>query len=145
MRVPAVTLRRFLTKLADYHAQVWNGAELARAFGVTAPTVRHYLDTLTAALVLRQLPPWCENVGKRQVKAPQVYIADSGLLHTLLNVPTRADLESHPKVGASWEGFALGEVLTRLGAQARGVLFLGHARGRCTRPAGGPWQPALGL
>lgn len=123
VRVPAVTLRRFWTMLAHYHAQVWNGAELARAFGVTAPTVRHYLDTLTAALVLRQLPPWFENVGKRQVKAPKVYITDSGLLHTLLNVPTRADLEGHPKVGASWEGFALGEVLTRLGAQPEECFF----------------------
>jgi len=123
VRVPALTLRRFWTMLAHYHAQVWNGAELARAFGVTAPTVRHYLDALTAALVLRQLPPWFENIGKRQVKAPKVYIADSGLLHTLLNVPTRADLEGHPKVGASWEGFALGEVMTRLGAQPEECFF----------------------
>jgi uncharacterized protein len=123
VRVPAITLRRFWTMLAHYHAQVWNGAELARAFGVSAPTVRHYLDTLTAALVLRQLPPWFENLGKRQVKAPKVYIADSGLLHTLLNVPTQADLEGHPKVGASWEGFALGEVMTRLGAQPEECFF----------------------
>lgn len=123
VRVPALTLRRFWTMLAHYHAQVWNGAELARAFGVTAPTVRHYLDTLTAALVLRQLPPWFENLGKRQVRAPTVYLADSGLLHTLLNVQTRADLEGHPKVGASWEGFALGEVITRLGAQPEECFF----------------------
>jgi uncharacterized protein len=123
VRVPAITLRRFWTMLAHYHAQVWNGAELARAFGVSAPTVRHYLDTLTAALVLRQLPPWFENLGKRQVEAPKVYIADSGLLHTLLNVPTQADLEGHPKVGASWEGFALGEVMTRLGAQPEECFF----------------------
>jgi predicted AAA+ superfamily ATPase len=123
VRVPALTLRRFWTMLAHYHAQVWNGAELARAFGVSAPTVRHYLDTLTAALVLRQLPPWFENLGKRQVKAPKVYIVDSGLLHTLLNVQTQADLESHPKVGASWEGFALGEVITRLGAQPEECFF----------------------
>jgi len=123
VRVPALTLRRFWTMLAHYHAQVWNGAELARAFGVSAPTVRHYLDTLTAALVLRQLPPWFENLGKRQVKAPKVYIVDSGLLHTLLNVQTQADLESHPKIGASWEGFALGEVITRLGAQPEEYFF----------------------
>jgi uncharacterized protein len=123
VRVPALTLRRFWTMLAHYHAQVWNGAELARAFGVSAPTVRHYLDTLTAALVLRQLPPWFENLGKRQVKAPKVYIVDSGLLHTLLHVQTQADLESHPKIGASWEGFALGEVITRLGAQPEECFF----------------------
>jgi predicted AAA+ superfamily ATPase len=123
IRVSALTLRCFWTMLAHYHAQVWNGAELALAFGVTAPTVRHYLDTLTAALVLRQLPPWFENINKRQVKAPKVYIADSGLLHTLLNIRTRADLEEHPKVGASWEGFALGEVITRLGAQPEECFF----------------------
>ncbi len=89
VRVPTLTLRRFWTMLAHYHAQIWNGAELARAFGVSAPTVRHYLDTLTSALMLRQLPPWFANVGKRQVKSPKIYIADCSLLHTLLNVPTR--------------------------------------------------------
>lgn len=123
VRVPAITLHRFWNMLAHYHAQVWNGAELARAFGVSGPTVRNYQDTLTEALVLRQLPPWYENLGKRQVKAPKVYIADSGLLHTLLNLPTQADLEGHPKVGASWEGFALGEVITRLGAQPEECFF----------------------
>jgi len=123
VRVPATTLRRFWTMLAHYHAQVWNSAELSRAFGVTAPTVRHYLDTLTAALVLRQVPPWFENLGKRQVKAPKVYLADSGLLHTLLGIPTREALEGHPKVGASWEGFALGEVITRLRAYPEECFF----------------------
>ncbi|MCZ6873535.1 MAG: DUF4143 domain-containing protein, partial [bacterium] len=90
---------------------------------VSAPTVRHYLDTLTSALMLRQLPPWFANVGKRQVKSPKIYIADCGLLHTLLNMPTRDDVESHPKVGASWEGFALGEVITRLGAHPEECFF----------------------
>ncbi|MDH3604211.1 MAG: ATP-binding protein, partial [Candidatus Tectomicrobia bacterium] len=123
IRTPSVTLHRFWTMLAHYHAQVWNGAELARAFGVSAPTVRHYLDTLTSALVLRQLQPWYENISKRQVKAPKVYIADSGLLHALLNLPTHADLVSHPKVGASWEGFALSEVLSHLGAHDDEVFF----------------------
>jgi predicted AAA+ superfamily ATPase len=123
VRVPALTLQRFWTMLAHYHAQVWNGAELARAFGVSAPTVRHYLDTLTSALMLRQLPPWFANVGKRQVKAPKIYITDSGLLHTLLNLPSRADVEGHPKVGASWEGFALGEVITHLGVYPEECFF----------------------
>jgi uncharacterized protein len=123
VRVPAITLRRFWTMLAHYHAQTWNGAELARAFGMSVATVRRYLDTLTAALVLRQLPPWFENLGKRQVKASKVYVADSGLLHTLLGVETVEDLERHPKVGASWEGFALGEVITRLGARPEQCFF----------------------
>jgi predicted AAA+ superfamily ATPase len=123
VRVPALTLRRFWTMMAHYHAQIWNGAELARAFGMSVSTVHRYLDTLTAALVLRQLPPWFENLGKRQVKAPKIYVADSGLLHALLGVETAEDLERHPKVGASWEGFAMGEVMTRLGARPEQCFF----------------------
>jgi uncharacterized protein len=114
IRIPAPTLRRFWTMLAHYHAQVWNGSELARAFGVAHTTVRGYLDLLDAALVLRQLQPWHENLGKRQVKSPKVYVADSGLLHSLLGIETREGLESHPKVGASWEGFIIEQILSRL-------------------------------
>ncbi len=123
VQIPAQTLRRFWTMLAHYHAQIWNGAELARAFGVSGPTVRNYLDILTSALMLRQLPPWFANVSKRQVKAPKIYITDCGLLHMLLNIPATADLESHPKVGASWEGFVLGEVITHLGAYPEECFF----------------------
>ena len=117
IQVPALTLRRFWSMIAHYHGQTWNGAELGRAFGVTAHTVRRYLDVLTSALVLHQLPPWFENIGKRQVRSPKVYVADSGLLHTLLGIADREDLESHPKVGASWEGFVLRELLLHLGAR----------------------------
>lgn len=98
-------------------------AELARAFGVTAATVRRYLDLLTGALVVRQLLPWHENIGKRQVKSPKVYIADSGILHTLFGLESREDLESHPKVGASWEGFVLRELILRLGARPEECFF----------------------
>jgi predicted AAA+ superfamily ATPase len=115
--IRASTLRRFWTMIAHYHGQTWNASEFARAFGVADTTVRNYLDRLTSALVVRQLLPWYENISKRQVKSPKVYVADSGLLHTLLNLSTRADLESHPKVGASWEGFALSEITRRLGAR----------------------------
>ena len=97
--------------LAHYHGQIWNASEFARSFGVADTTVRDYLDRLTSAMVVRQLQPWHENIGKRQVKSPKVYIADSGLLHTLLNLRVQADVEAHPKVGASWEGFAVEEVL----------------------------------
>lgn len=117
------TLRRFWTMIAHYHGQVWNGAELARAFGVSAVAVRRYLDLLTSALVLRQILPWFENLGKRQVKSPKVYVTDSGLLHTLLQLETREDVEGHPKVGASWEGFALREVVERLGARREETFF----------------------
>jgi uncharacterized protein len=112
--VPAVALRRFWTMLAHYHAQTWNGAELARALAVGESTVRRYLDLLTGVFMVRQLPPWFENLGKRQVKAPKVFVRDSGLLHALLGITNRRDLERHPKVGASWEGFAVEEVLKAL-------------------------------
>ena len=121
--IPAETLRRFWTMLAHYHGQVWNGAEMARAFGIAGTTVRRYLDIFTAALVLRQLQPWHANVAKRQVRSPKVYLADSGLLHALLGLDTLHDLEGHPKVGASWEGFALSQVLVRLGARTEEAFF----------------------
>lgn len=123
IQVPPETIRRFWTMIAHYHGQMWNGSELARAFGVSGMTVRRYLDMLTSALVLRQLPPWFENLGKRQVKSPKVYVADSGLLHTLLGLGSREDVEGHPKVGASWEGFVLREVVERLGARPEEVFF----------------------
>jgi uncharacterized protein len=112
--IAAVALRRFWTMLGHYHAQTWNGAELARALSVSEPTVRRYLDLLTGVFMVRQLPPWHENLGKRQVKAPKVFVRDSGLLHALLGIANRRDLERHPKVGASWEGFAVEEVLKAL-------------------------------
>jgi predicted AAA+ superfamily ATPase len=97
--------------VAHYHGQTWNAAELARALAVNESTVRRYLDLMSAVFMVRQLPPWFENLGKRQVKAPKVYVRDSGLLHALLGVGNQRDLEGHPKVGASWEGYAVEEVL----------------------------------
>jgi predicted AAA+ superfamily ATPase len=111
VRVSATALRRFWTMVAHYHGQVWNHAEPARALGVSEPTVRSYLDLLTDALVLRQLPPWHANLRKRQVKAPKVYVRDTGLLHQLLGIEDHAALLHHPKLGASWEGFAIEQVL----------------------------------
>jgi uncharacterized protein len=115
-RVAATAMSRFWSMLAHYHAQVLNASELARAFGVTDKTVRHYLDLLAGALVVRTLRPWHANIGKRQVKAPKVYVRDSGLLHGLLDIRDARDLERHPKVGASWEGFLLQQVTRHLGA-----------------------------
>jgi hypothetical protein len=114
IQIPAVALRRFWNMLAHYHAQIWNGAELARALAVNESTVRRYLDLLTGVFMLRQLPPWFENLGKRQVKAPKVFVRDTGLLHALLGIANQRNLELHPKVGASWEGFAVEEVLKAL-------------------------------
>ena len=116
LRLPAPNVRRFWTMLAHYHGQVWNGSELGRAFGVAHTTVRRYLDLLVETYMARVLPPWFENVGKRQVRAPKVYIEDAGLLHALLGIRDEEGLLSHPKVGASWEGFVLKEVVSRLGA-----------------------------
>ena len=112
--IPAVALRRFWNMIAHYHGQIWNAAELARALAVNESTVRRYLDLLTGVFMVRQLPPWHENLKKRQVKSPKVYVRDSGLLHALLGIGTRRDLEYHPKVGASWEGYAVEEVLKAL-------------------------------
>jgi predicted AAA+ superfamily ATPase len=109
--IPAVALRRFWTMVAHYHGQTWNGAELARALAVGESTVRRYLDLMTGIFMIRQLPPWFENLSKRQVKAPKVYIRDSGLLHALLGISDRRALELHPKVGASWEGYAVEEII----------------------------------
>lgn len=111
VRVPAVALLRFWTMLAHYHGQVWNATEPARALGVNPSTTRRYLDLLTDALMIRQLHPWHANVGKRQIKSPKVYVRDSGLLHRLLALGNEKALLSHPKVGASWEGFVIEQVL----------------------------------
>ena len=122
-QIPAPALSRFWRMLAHYHGQVWNGAEFARSFGVAASTIRRYLDLLTGALVVRQLQPWRENLSKRQVKSPKIYIADSGLLHTLLGIGSSEELESHPKVGASWEGFVLHQLTARLQARKDECFF----------------------
>jgi hypothetical protein len=114
--IRSTTLQRFWTMLAHYHGQIWNSSEFGRSFGVADTTVRNYLDLMTSALVTRQLQPWHENISKRQVKAPKIYITDSGVLHALLNLRSMMDLEGHPKIGASWEGFLLQQVIRRLQA-----------------------------
>ena len=109
--IPATALLRFWTMLAHYHGQLWNAAEPARSLGLGQSTVRRYLDLLSDLLMVRQLQPWHTNLKKRQVKAPKIYFYDSGLLHQLLGIRTEADLLSHPKCGASWEGYVIEETL----------------------------------
>lgn len=111
--VPAGTMRRFWTMLAHYHGGVWNAAEAARSLGVSEPTARRYLDLLSGLFMVRQLQPWHENLGKRQVKAPRIYVRDSGLLHALPGLATERDIRSHPKAGAWWEGFAIEQAIER--------------------------------
>ncbi len=119
--IPAETLGRFWTMVANYHGQVWNGAEFARSLGASEPTARRYLDILAGAYMVRVLPPWFENLGKRQIKAPKIYIRDSGILHALLQLKSLEDLMGHPKLGASWEGFALEEVVDAF--ETRDIYF----------------------
>lgn len=97
--------------VAHYHGQVWNAAEFARSLGTAENTARRYLDILSGAFMVRVLPPWFQNLKKRQVKSPKIYIRDSGLFHSLLQIPSLADLQGHPKIGSSWEGFALEHVI----------------------------------
>ena len=110
---PAATLLRFWTMLAHYHGQVWNAAEPARSLGVNESTTRRYLDLLEGVFMVRQLQPWYENLKKRQVKSPKIYFRDSGLLHQLLGIRTPAELLTHPKCGASWEGYVIEGLLAQ--------------------------------
>ncbi|MFV1986218.1 MAG: ATP-binding protein [Gemmatimonadota bacterium] len=121
--VPAETLRRFWTMIAHFHAGVWNAAQFARALGASESTARRYLDILAGAYMVRVLPPWFENTRKRQVKSPKVYLRDPGLLHALLGIRDRESLDGHPKRGASWEGFALDQVIQ--GLATRDAYFWG--------------------
>lgn len=137
--LPPVALRRLWLMLAHYHGQTWNASEIARSLGESHATVKRHLDVLSGALVVRQLQPWFENLGKRQIKAPKVYVRDSGLLHALLDIAGPAALRAHPKVGASWEGCVIEELVriagernafywaTQSGAELDLLLFL---RGR---------------
>lgn len=109
--VPAVAMRRFWTMLAHFHGQIWTASEFARSMGIGDKTVRRYLDLLTGTYMVRQLQPWYENVGKRQVKSPKVFVRDSGLLHSLLSLPDHDALIAHPKVGSSWEGFVIEQLM----------------------------------
>ena len=119
--IPALTLRRFWTMIAHYHGQIWNGAEFARSLGTSEPSVRRYLDILCGAYMVRALQPWHENLKKRQVKSPKIYLRDTGLLHALLSIESYKDLQAHPKLGGSWEGFVI-EHICRI-AWTRDIYF----------------------
>ncbi len=138
--LPPPTMLRFWRMLAHYHGQIWNAAVLARAFGVSEPTIRKYLDILTQTYMVRQLQPWHQNLSKRQVKSPTIYLRNTGLLHTLLGIRSASDLLAHPASGASWEGFALEQVIriskpdeayfwaTHASAELDLLLFRGRSR-----------------
>ncbi len=123
VRVPAATMRRFWSMLAHWHGQIWNGSEFGAAFGIAHTAARKYLDILTDAMVVQQLQPWHANLGKRQVKSPKIWLTDSGLLHTLLQIGTRDELLGHPKVGFSWEGTLLQQTVAHVGARSEECFF----------------------
>lgn len=130
IRIPAPAMRPFWTMLAHSHGQVWNASEFSRSFGVADTTVRRYLDILAGALVVRQLQPWHANVAKRQVKSPKVYLRDTGVLHALLGIGDMRSLDSHPKVGDSWEGLVLESIVGQLGLPEEHAYFwAAHAGG----------------
>jgi len=112
--IPSEQLRRFWLMVAHYHGQTWNASEIAGSLGINYKTAQHYLDILTGAFLIRSLPPWTENLGKRVRKAPKIYLRDSGLFHALQNIRSLPELQAHPKLGASWEGLALEHVLRLL-------------------------------
>ena len=122
-QIPSRTMSEFWTMLAHYHGQTWNGSEIGRAFGLSHTAVKRYLDLLSSTFMVRQLRPWTENISSRVVKSPKVYVSDSGLLHSLLGIETPEALNAHPKVGASFEGFALEQVLGQLKVPSRDAYF----------------------
>jgi predicted AAA+ superfamily ATPase len=127
--IPPVALRRFWMMLAHYHGQTMNYSELGRSFGASDNTIRRYLDLLSSTFMVRQLPPWHENIKKRQVKAPKIYIRDSGIFHTLLGVDNHDALQFHPKIGPSWEGFAIEMIIQKYGGdQGRCYFWSAHGR-----------------
>ena len=127
--IPPAALRRFWMMLAHYHGQTVNYSELGRSFGASDNTIRRYLDLLSSTFMIRQLPPWHENIKKRQVKAPKIYIRDSGIFHSLLGVEQAAALQFHPKLGPSWEGFAMESIIRHYGA-AEGECYFWSVYGR---------------
>lgn len=123
IRIPAAALRRFWIMAAHQHGQVWNAADFAHSMGTKEDTMRKYLDILTGAYMMRQLPPWHENTGKRLVKAPKMFIRDSGILHTLLGVRDKMQIHGHPKLGFSWEGFAMEQIVALTGTEKEAFFY----------------------
>ncbi len=127
--IPAASLRRFWMMLTHNHGQVLNMAELGRSQGIADTTIKRYLDILAGTFMVRLLPPWHENIAKRQVKRPKVYFRDSGILHALLGITSSAALDTHPRLGASWEGFALEEIIRLHGAgEGEAFFWMVHAQ-----------------
>ena len=128
-QIPPQQMRRFWLMLAHYHGQIFNASELGRSLGISDHTVRRYLDLLAGTFMIRILLPWFENLGKRQIKSPKIYFRDSGILHALLGIREESELDSHPKLGSFWEGFALEEIIQKLHAAPEECYFWGTQAG----------------
>ncbi|OAI49069.1 hypothetical protein AYO45_03580 [Gammaproteobacteria bacterium SCGC AG-212-F23] len=130
IQIPPRTLRRFWMMLAHYHGCIFNASEIGTSLGVAHTTVRHYLDILTGTFMIRELTPWIENINKRQIKSPKIYFRDSGIFHNLLGIKDMHALQHHPKLGSSWEGFALEEIIRSHHAEPEECYFWGiHSQG----------------
>lgn len=116
-------IRRFWNMLAHYHAQIFNASEIGGSLNISYKTAQHYLDILEDTFMVRRLNPWYENILKRQVKSPKVYFRDSGILHTFLGIKSLEELQGHPKLGASWEGFALEEIIRAMKVDPEDCYF----------------------
>lgn len=125
IQIPPRTLRRFWMMLAHYHGGIFNASEIGSSLGVSHTTARHYLDILTGTFMIRELMPWSENINKRQIKSPKIYFRDSGIFHSLLGISDKKSLHNHPKLGASWEGFAIEEIIRAHHAEANECYFWG--------------------
>ncbi len=125
LQIPAATLRRFWMMLAHYHGQQFNASEIGKSLGVADTTASRYLDVLAGTFMVRRLNPWFENIKKRQIKTPKIYFRDSGLLHWLLGIPSLEQMAAHPKLGASWEGFALDQIIRLSGVSEEQAYFWG--------------------
>ncbi|NOQ96776.1 MAG: AAA family ATPase [Calditrichae bacterium] len=125
IQIPAITLRRFWAMLAHYHGQIFNAAEIGKSLNFSDKTVKRYLDILSGTYLIRQLQPWYYNTKKRLIKRPKIYFRDSGLFHSFLSIENKEQLLLHPKLGASWEGFALEQIIIHLNLQERDVFFWG--------------------
>ncbi len=123
IQIPSQTLRRMWSMLSNYHGNIINYSELGRSFGVSDTTIRRYIDILSGTFMVRQLQPWSVNIAKRQVKSPKIYFRDSGLLHHFLNITDESSLLRHAKVGASWEGFSLEQIIRSIGADEYDCYF----------------------
>ena len=123
IQIPSSALRRFWTMLSHYHGQILNYSEIGRSFGASDVTIKKYIDILESTFMIRQLMPWFNNTSKRLVKSPKLYLRDSGIFHALQSIKTQAELYAHPKLGSSWEGFALEETMRSIGKEANEVYF----------------------